>query len=291
MLNADETLLTMHGDELGLHVFHRKDRDAGVTAPAGYTTIGSLTPIIGLGKCWMIAICLKKKHKHLKLWVKKNSNKMQVFLSLLSSLRSTHSQTRVDGEEIPVVYYTSDSGLLNAGLWEKILARFHQVWSKQHKGLRCFLLTDNLSFHRNPKIVSKALYQQLIFQIFLPPNTSHICQPLDQAVFANFKRYLDRLAKELLKVDSTLNAWDAILLSIPAAVDMAFSEKVIRASWKKAHIWPLDKTGLIETARINSGEPPVTVLSSPILYLFLSLSFSDHLDSYAGRGNGCYQRE
>ena len=49
------------------------------------------------------------------------------------------------------------------------------------------LLGDNLASHFNPHVVELAAQHDIYF-VMLPPNATHIMQPLDVAVFASMKR-------------------------------------------------------------------------------------------------------
>ena len=50
------------------------------------------------------------------------------------------------------------------------------------------LLLDGHSTHYNPKFIEKAAYERIVV-LCLPPNTIHLCQPLDKGIFGPLKTY------------------------------------------------------------------------------------------------------
>ena len=49
-------------------------------------------------------------------------------------------------------------------------------------------LLDGHSTHYNPLFIPKAAYKQAL-KFYLPPNTTHLIQPLDKEIFGLFKTY------------------------------------------------------------------------------------------------------
>ena len=57
---------------------------------------------------------------------------------------------------------------------------------KKHEGKQVVLIGDNLGSHFSPKVIDTCMQNDIIF-ICLPPNTTHLCQPLNVAVFRSAK--------------------------------------------------------------------------------------------------------
>ena len=67
------------------------------------------------------------------------------------------------------------------------------------------LIGDNLGFHFSPKVIDACVQNDIIF-ICLPPNTTHLCQPLDVAGFRcakiEWKDILDTWTRESRRKDN-----------------------------------------------------------------------------------------
>lgn len=89
-------------------------------------------------------------------------------------------------------------------------------------------------------------------------NTSHWLQPLDEAPFRNFKKYIYAKGEE--------NIWDALMTNgkakttreafLQAAFDaenIAFKPRTIINAFKNCGVWPLNEDRILELARLNLG--------------------------------------
>ena len=54
---------------------------------------------------------------------------------------------------------------------------------RKHQGKQVVLIGDNLGFHFSPKVINAYVENKITF-ICLPPNTTHLCQPLNVACFS-----------------------------------------------------------------------------------------------------------
>lgn len=86
---------------------------------------------------------------------------------------------------------------MTATFFEEILKSFNRKMRLQNRNVLLFL--DNATCH-------PALEFSNVKLQFLPPNTTVVCQPLDQGIIENFKsHYRKRLIKEMLdKVDGLI---------------------------------------------------------------------------------------
>lgn len=149
---------------------------------------------------------------------------------------------------------------MNAKLWPEILARFSSIWRQYSPGRNATVLLDNLQIHHAvaPLIDAKKHGVRLFF---LPPNTSHFLQPLDNLVFAIYKTQLAHLANKLLgvlKKDDKLTPAEIITAVTRDAEKLAFSPEKIKASFANCNIWPLDCDAILIAAKINVGLISVT---------------------------------
>jgi hypothetical protein len=87
---------------------------------------------------------------------------------------------------------TSESGFMNAALFEEWMSFFAgSIPTNVRRPL--LLILDGCGSHYSPRIVDAAERLQILL-VFLPPNATHLLQPLDVAVFATLK---DRICKQI----------------------------------------------------------------------------------------------
>ena len=158
-------------------------------------------------------------------------------------------------------YCFSESGYMNSTLWGQILDRFASIW-ELHNSRECILLTDNLRFHHDLDPIIKA-NDKLVHLVFLPPNTSHFLQPLDDLVFARYKVHLAAFARELASAlqqqGERMSALEIITAVTAAAEDIAFKVDVVKKSFENCGIWPLNVEKIISLAYVNIGKQDLTV--------------------------------
>ncbi len=136
------------------------------------------------------------------------------------------------------------------------MAKFSEIWKARSSAVAT-LFTDNLSFHRDvdPIVTAK---ENLVQLVFLPPNTSHFLQPLDDLVFARYKSHLARLARELLSAisgEGTKRTAAEIITAVTAAAEkIAFKPEVTQESFKNCGLWPLKFEKIMEMAYLNIGK-------------------------------------
>ncbi|XP_026724784.1 uncharacterized protein LOC113505893 isoform X2 [Trichoplusia ni] len=83
-------------------------------------------------------------------------------------------------------YNRSKSGWFDSVLFEDWFESIILPWAKNKTGTKV-LIGDNLASHINPKIVSYCEGNNIRF-VFLPPNSSHLTQPLDVCYFGPLKK-------------------------------------------------------------------------------------------------------
>lgn len=136
--------------------------------------------------------------------------------------------------------------------------RLATLWTTHCPGLHLTLLADNLAVHRDVKVLA-ALLKARINVFFLPPNTSHFLQPLDDLVFAIYKSQLVQLARELsealIRNDIKWNAAQVLTAVTIQAEQKALQPDKIVASFANVHLLPFDAEKIMEMARNNISEP------------------------------------
>ena len=97
------------------------------------------------------------------------------------------------------LFLQSEKGFLTAELFKIIMEEFIKWWKRFHPGLHCFLISDNLSIHRNDDIERTAARHSLHI-LNIMPGTSHWFQVHDQLPFRNLKKIIARKKKSLFSL-------------------------------------------------------------------------------------------
>ncbi len=163
---------------------------------------------------------------------------------------------RTDGNA-EIFYCFSETGYLNTEIWSKILGKFAELWRARNGDLVATLLLDNLGIHHSFDPLLYA-FNNFVRVQFLPPNTSHFLQPLDDLVFAIYKSQLallaTRLANALRLRGMKASAREIITAVSSSAVSAAFKQSVIGKSFANCNLWPFQPDKILAAAKVNIGE-------------------------------------
>ena len=125
----------------------------------------------------------------------------------------------------------------------------------------CALIGDNLASHFSPEVIQATIEHDIRF-ITMPPNSTHLCQPLDVAVFkslkTNWRNILDRWRRSTRLTGLIPKA------QIPALVKELCSyldTSHLISGFKGSGIYPIDRTQVLKRLR---GQPASQILSGPV---------------------------
>ena len=148
---------------------------------------------------------------------------------------------------------------MNREIFSRAMLLFVQWWTTLYPGLNCLLLCDNLEAHRDAEGLRHATsHGAHVF--FLPPNTSHFLQPLDDKVFAIYKTCLRKFGNKLnmkfgkMRQKLAGHASSVITAATPMAEHIAFSDKHIQEAFKNTGIYPWNPELILTQARKNVGQ-------------------------------------
>ena len=99
---------------------------------------------------------------------------------------ATYNKELCRGEVPGTLYGTSDTGWMNRSLFEKWFVHHFLVYAPKMRPL--ILLMDGYSSHYCPEFIKRAAAEKIIL-FTLPPNTTHLTQPLDKGCFSPLKVY------------------------------------------------------------------------------------------------------
>ena len=84
------------------------------------------------------------------------------------------------------VYDCTVNGWFDSHTFETWFSKQFIPSIRKHQGKQVVLIGDNLGPHFSQKVIDACVQNDFIF-IRLPSNTTHLCQPLDVAVFRSAK--------------------------------------------------------------------------------------------------------
>lgn len=145
------------------------------------------------------------------------------------------------GSHLPVYYRNQKNAWMNSVIflewfYDEFVPEVSRFLQSQNLPRKAILVLDNAPSHPNPS----DLRDGDIRVLYLPPNVTSICQPMDQGVLESFKkRYRSKLLSNILlndEVDIVANLKKVDMLDVVRWVSMAWNEVeplTIVRSWRK----------------------------------------------------------
>ena len=131
-------------------------------------------------------------------------------------------------------------GWMNSGSFMIFLQKFYDWLLVNQIQRPVILILDNASSHSAVDAMSFAKSHDIVI-VFLPPNATHIAQPLDVAVFGPFKKVLNKIFRDLRISISGSNISKAEMIH---CIIQSWSEgnikENLRAGFGACGIWPID---------------------------------------------------
>ena len=159
----------------------------------------------------------------------------------------------LDGGERQWRYNRTTSGWFDQMSFEDWFEKVIVPYCKEREGKK-LIIGDNLASHLSPRVVQLCLENNIIF-VFLPKNSTHMCQPLDVAYFRPFKIAWRRRALEIWKLRNpgynTLPKckFPSLLKSV---IDVVRSENLI-SGFRKCGIYPFSREELLSQLPENGS--------------------------------------
>lgn len=153
-------------------------------------------------------------------------------------------------------YNCTRSGWFDAVMFEDFFKTIVLEWAKNLTGPKA-MIGDNLSSHLSPDIIKLCEEHDIRF-IFLPPNSTHLTQPLDIAFFGPLKKEWRKILFQY-KIDNpnqkTMNKkhFPALLKNLMENIDVN-NNKNLQSGFRAAGIYPLNPRQVLK--RIPEFEFP-----------------------------------
>lgn len=203
-------------------------------------------------------------------------------------------QSWIEGGSIDVIYNRTSSGWFDSEIFvdwfKKIVLRYVRRLPPDEPKI---IIGDNLPSHINHKIVDLCEANN-IRMVFLPPNSTHLLQPLDVAVFGPLKTEWRKLITNWKlnhgKHMTTLPKWmvPKLLLQLEKVMDDKW-DRLSKAGFRACGIHPFNPQHVISKLRKEPvNEKQRTEHVSPAFLSYLKeqreSSVKHHTGSFRGRG-------
>lgn len=142
---------------------------------------------------------------------------------------------------------------------------FHKIilpYAKDRTG-RIVMIGDNLASHVSPSVIESCEKNNISF-ILLPPNSTHLTQPLDVAVFrpikVHWRKVLENFKKSVVgRLSAALpkDCFPALLTELMDKVKETIADN-LRSGFKKCGIYPLDPQKAISRLPEETSQDPTT---------------------------------
>jgi len=148
------------------------------------------------------------------------------------------------------LFLSSKTGYISTDLFACIMKEFTKWWTSTRPGLECFLISDNLSIHKNKDIVEEAEHKG-IHMLNIMPGSSHWFQVHDQLPFAVLKK---RMMIENSKCFSSFFvprevSRTMLMCNFYKAEACALKPEIIIKSFADVGLWPLLPDRIMENCR------------------------------------------
>ena len=157
-----------------------------------------------------------------------------------------------EGELPGTVYGLSSNGWMNSDLfseWFKGHFLYHAPASRP-----LLLLLDGHKSHYCPEFICEAAAEGVIV-FALPPNTTHISQPLDKGPFSPLKSYWRKIVHDFtLKTQKAVTRYDFSKL-LSDAWNQAMTLKNIISGFKTTGICPYNRNAVIPEEKVSKFQP------------------------------------
>ena len=155
------------------------------------------------------------------------------------------------------LFFASETGCLTIEIFKCIMEKYAKWWATVNPGLACYMISDNLSIHRNREVV-KIAKDNGIELLNIMPGSSHWFQVHDQLPFAVLKKKLADLKNEFLAwIPPSREERRALFMALFfKAETIAFRSDIVQESFEEVGLWPWNPEKILQAAREHSPTFP-----------------------------------
>eukprot|EP00168_Porphyra_purpurea_P014505 TRINITY_DN4185_c0_g1_i1.p1 TRINITY_DN4185_c0_g1~~TRINITY_DN4185_c0_g1_i1.p1 ORF type:complete len:400 (-),score=16.56 TRINITY_DN4185_c0_g1_i1:389-1453(-) len=225
VFNYDETRISQRGGNLAVKRVKADGKDRANALLTQKSTVATLLSFISASGSVLLSVYVMKANFG-------ESTSAPVDFCLQDAPRTSRRCW-------PRYYCWTETGYLNAEPFQAVVGRFSEEWTTLNPGVPALFFGDQLGVHRRPDVVERAL-DNGVYLFFLPKNTSHITQPLDEAPFGTCQRLVATGTQQgvidgMLRNEGTRNA---LLEAACTSQRRAFTPRVIIGAFRRCGLWP-----------------------------------------------------
>jgi len=160
---------------------------------------------------------------------------------------TVHQRTRVTRNYPPIFYLATPSGRISGEDWDLIFGKFLAIVKPWIGTREALVYLDNLGSHLTTQSLTNSIDSD-ITMLFLPPNTTHILQPLDNLAFCEFKRALKISMRHYLSPEGfSTESFTQVMLSLTHTIMLhAFTPKTLEMSFSNTGLFPFDSLKIMQ---------------------------------------------
>jgi len=243
VFNYDETRLVQRGGNMTTMRVETAEKDRANVRSTRGNTVASLLPFVSAsGAVFLSVYVLKGK------FGEDGSGPVNFTLE---------QAPRTSRRAWPRFYCWTETGYLDGPCFRAVIDLFADEWRTCNPGREALLFGDQLGAHRQPETIASAL-EKGVYLFSLPPNTSHINQPLDEPPFGGLKRdaatgneqgILDALV-------SGTSVRDTLLSAAYVEERRTLTPQSIVCAFRRCALWPFNASAMLARVGANVGLVP-----------------------------------
>lgn len=176
-------------------------------------------------------------------------------------------KTWVEGGPPGTRYGRTKTGWFDGPNYEDWFFRIVVPWAQKLEGRKC-IIGDNLSSHISVSVLRKCEELDIQF-IFLPPNATHLCQPLDVAFFSPLKKEWRKILTEYkIKNPSSSSLeksmFPRLLKKLIGSANLNHKQTIV-SGFKTCGIVPLDRSQVLKKIPGHHLEEQADVNIAPVI--------------------------
>ena len=169
----------------------------------------------------------------------------------------------VEGEVPETSYALSDRGWMDHEIFENWFTQHFLIHAPPARPL--LLLLDGHSTHYHPGFIRKAAHEQVVV-FCLPPNTTHLLQPLDKGAFGPLKTYWNQECQKFLRENPGQVMTDYSFMKVfSKAWYQAMTIPNVMAAFRTTGIYPFCPTKVSATDTTNKCDELLKDIGLPFL--------------------------
>jgi hypothetical protein len=162
---------------------------------------------------------------------------------------TVHERNRTTRNFPPIFYLVTPTGRIRGEDWDLIFRRFVEIVKPWIGARSAILYLDNLGSHITSNSLSTSLDNDITL-LFLPPNTTHLLQPLDDLAFSTFKTSLKSSMRHYMCSDGfSVESFTQVMLQLSYETMIhGLTREIVQKSFYNTGIFPFNSDKIKDKA-------------------------------------------